>query len=849
MKNPVMFTLADPDYYAPLEATEQRGRVFAPKTRPPGWTSATRDVWTLWTRAGLLLADAGWKVHVSARPERLDVVLETVAHICFERDVAFKHLSSMLFFNTAHAKHANRAQAGKFIAAYPDTVDASRELMECLAEALEDEEGPYVLSDRRFRDSKVVFYRYGAYRLFERVRPDGTRQALVPDADSRLVEDVRAVAFHLPPGISDPFFEAAPAAEPRHGGRSFHGFTFQKALQHSNSGGAYRAVEDATGRTVFVKEARTHNGFGPSGASSMDRLRAEWRTLRALHESAPGLAPEPIAYFRKWEHEFMVTEFVHGTKFGGWIAEHNPWADPSSSPEEFVDYGRRTERIIAQIERAFDRLHAAGYVFVDVSPNNVLIDAEDRARLIDFEAAGAIGEQFEVIATPGFSPPPDLAERGPTVYDSYGLAALALGTLLRFQSHAERNPAGLALLRGELEEAGPVSEPLWERVVSAYPLRPVAAETPPARSDPIARLARLRDKTASALTAMADADHPLRMYPTVAEGYAANTICVGYGTAGVIHALRKSDLDVPPEALERVRREAVDQAGSLGPGLMTGLAGIAWVLADSGLPEEAEYLLGLAIKHPITEQNATFAEGAAGVAMAAAALFGHTGDCRHLQSAVALAQRSLSGEGLGASLAANGAVGLFQGHTGVALMLQQIATLADDAVMLRGGLRLLHRDLRRIEDPDSARKVSYAFAGTAGLVHAASRYLTTAAAVDDERLAEAVPRLLRRLGRKYDVHAGLCQGLSGQAFALAEHARLTGDDSSRERALDVASGLVKYAVAHETGIRFPGDQNLRYSAELWSGSAGIVLALSQVLNPRPDPFFTLDAIACPAASC
>lgn len=39
---------------------------------------------------------------------------------------------------------------------------AARKLMEALARATSGEEGPYILGDRRWRESRVVSYRYGA---------------------------------------------------------------------------------------------------------------------------------------------------------------------------------------------------------------------------------------------------------------------------------------------------------------------------------------------------------------------------------------------------------------------------------------------------------------------------------------------------------------------------------------------------------------------------------------------------------------------------------------------------------------------------------------------------------------
>lgn len=862
MRNPVNFVLADPDYYAPLHIAGRRLRELAPSAVPADWTSTTRDVWTTWTRPDLQLPAAGWKVHVSACPERLDAVLDTVAEVCFEQHVAFKHLSCLLFYNAMHAKHANRAQAGKFIAAYPSTADASRKLMNRLAKALDGEEGPYILTDRRYRDSKNVFYRYGAYHRIERALPDGTMQSLVPDAAGRLVEDVRGVSFHLPAGIVDPFVEPAEKPTPLNGGKSsIEGFTFETALQHSSSGGAYRAVEDATGRTVFIKEARAHTGFGHSHTSSMDRLRREWQTLQALNTLVPGLAPEAIAYFPAWEHEFMVTEFVEGTQLGSWTVANNPWIRTASVAEDFLDYGRRQEEILSQVEQAFELLHAAGYAFVDVSPSNVLVDAEDRVRLIDFEAACRLGGEFEPIGTPGYTPPADRAGVDPLVHDSYGRSGLALLTLTPFHHVAERHPAALDLLRRDLEARGHLSETVWEQVLAEFRPEPAAKAEGRAGtasgSDTVSQLDRLRslrDGVASALTAMADVERPGWVYPTIAEGFLSNTLCVSYGTTGVVHALRKSGLEVPETVVSRLCRDAMDQADRLAPGLFVGLAGIAWVLADSGRLEEAGHLLDLAVKHPVLAESATFATGCAGVALASAALYGHTGDQRHLERAGSLVDGLPADDALTPFLGADDAVGLFHGRAGIALTLRQLAVVTGDDALTRRGLRLLHAELDRASESEPTllafpvsrtdrRRMPYIFAGTAGILHVATRYID---AVEDERLAEATPRMLNQLDARFTVFSGLCQGMSGLAFVLAEHARLTGDDASRARAIDVADGLVKYSIPHETGIRFLGDQNQRFSAELWGGSAGILLSLSQILEPRPDPFFTLDALARPA---
>ncbi|QMU78066.1 protein kinase/lanthionine synthetase C family protein [Streptacidiphilus sp. PB12-B1b] len=883
MSLPIPYIIADREFYAPLECSRERGEEYRPSQVPQGWLETESAIWTMWYHQGVLRGvEDGWKVHVSARPGRQAAVLDLVADVCFAQDVAFKHLSSHLFYFWTHHKHASRAQGGKFIAAYPTGVDAARTLMESLRETLADEEGPYILSDRRYRDSRTVHYRYGGFTPRSRLTADGTRTLLVRDGDGREVEDRRGVAFHLPAGVADPFTTVAkaaptPAAAPAPKAAdpapkaaapapiTVHGFVFEQAVQYSNAGGAYLAHEAATGRPVFIKEARAHTGLSAGDVTAIEQLRREWEILRALHAAAPGLAPEPVGYFHQWEHAFMVTERIGGAPLNRWMVLNQPMLGVDRRPEEFTEYHARCRRILSQVEQALERLHALGYLFVDVSPGNVLVTDDDQVRLIDFEGVHRLGTDFAFIGTPGYTPPTALVGDDLAIYDDYGLSALALLLLGPFHQVVIRNPDALAHLRHDLHERAPVPEPLWQLATRYHrpgtPGRdPQGAPLPgpeQVAAEPERHLADLRDAIADGLLAMAEPEHPARVFPTIAEGYQSNTLCVAYGTAGVAHALHRAGRELPDGVLDRLRREAVDSADDLGPGLYVGASGIARVLADQGHPEEARSLLAAADRHPLTKESATLFGGSAGLALAHLGLYRHTGDQQHVDRALELAAALPSSRELTPLLGPDDATGLLHGRCGIALMLQQLSLVTGDSAHLARGVELLHAELDRAVDPGAAglefpvsavdqRSLPYLFCGSAGMAHTVTRYLRV---VDDARLAEALPRLLASLRITYTVMPGLYQGLSGLGLALAEHADLTGEQASRRDATRVARALFKYAVNHPTGVRLLGDQLMRYSTDLWSGSAGLLLFLSHLLEPRPDPLFTVDArtpVAAPA---
>jgi len=721
--------------------------------------------------------------------------------------------------------------------------------MEALRAALAEEDGPYILTDRRFKDSRTVHYRYGAFTRRFRPQADGMLNPLTLDGDGRLVPDRRGVSFQLPEGIVDPFVEPRPATARA---TEFGGFAIESSVRFTNAGGTYRGREVATGRRVFIKEARHHTGLRDDGATAPEALREEWETLTALHALAPGLAPEPISYFRVWEHEFLVVEHVDGLLLGKWVARNHPMLRAGATVNEFGAFYDRCRIVMSAVEAALRRLHELGYVFVDISPSNVILGDDDSVRLIDFGSAHRLGGTFLRAGTPGYAPPEELIGDDLTIYDDYGLSALAQHFLGPLHLVRDISPDILAHQRYDLNELAPVPAALWERATKYHPPTDSPQLPPPEQvaADPLRHLADLRDRVADALVAMADVDHPARVFPTIPEGYASNTIGIAYGTAGVVHALCRAGRSLPDGLLDRLRRDALDQVGDLPPGLYAGTAGVARVLADRGLLDEAVDLLAAADRHPLTSECATLFGGAAGVALTHLALYGHTRDERHVDRALALAAALPPDDRLTPQLGPDDAVGLMHGRCGVALMLQQLAAVTGEERHLSRAVRLLHTELDRTSDPDAPglvfpvsatdrRAMPYLYAGSAGMLHATTRCVLAAG---DERLAQALPRLAAALRLTYTVMSGLCQGYGGLVFALADHAALTGDETIRQWSLRGARSVFKYAVPHRTGVRFLGDQMLRYSAELWSGSAGMLLALDHVLDPRPDALFTVDAL-------
>ncbi|MCO6010976.1 class III lanthionine synthetase LanKC [Actinoallomurus purpureus] len=852
------FLVADEDYYEPWDTADPGPRYDA-GPMPTGWTRQHSGVWTFWGPAGLDLPDQGWKVHVSSSLPNAQSVLAVVSTACAELGVPFKHLAGHRTFLLAHDKHANRVQSGKFCTLYPPTEQCALRMFRRLTEDLSGIGGPFVLSDRRFGESECVSYRYGAFRGRERVDAEGNHVHTMVGADGREIDDERRPAFHLPPGVLDPFRQTVP--EVATGPVTLHGYTFDAVLRHGNAGGTYR-FRSADGSPVFVKEAKAHNGYTADGADAKTRLNTEYLALRAIHGREPGLCPRPVELFHHWENSFLVTEFTPGMQLYRWMVMNNPAVRIGPDAPSFAEYHRRSLALLDQLDAQLHRLHELGYVFVDLSPTNVLVDDDDRVRLVDFEAVQPIEGVRRIMGTPGYlhPDPRSVADRDPVELDRFGLAALAL--LLVFPVHevVERNPQALDHLHANLTELAPVAPRLWQWAARCHDRTEDSRLPTPrtVREDTVAALRLLADQTADTLEAMAEPDHPVRVYPTNPLGHQTDTRAVAAGTAGVLHALHRSGRICDPVVVRRLRDDALAAAPTSAPGLLYGSAGIACVLAELGESDAAETLLASAAAHPLNSTSATLGGGAAGTALGLLVHHRHTGEQRWLDLAQRLLEGVPDGDELTSQLSPTNRSGLVGGRAGVALALYDLYRRTGDSHLFARGMRLLREELAYAEPMPvdglgfktshaDRRVYPYLFAGSAGYAAVLSRYLAhrpdaefDVAADVGLGAADVLERCLRACSVRFAVLPGLFPGLAGLAVTLADAGKRLGRPELIDAALTSARGLFRYAIPRKDGVGWLGEPGHRLSADLWSGSAGILLALRHLTDSAPVSLDTLD---------
>ncbi|WP_170224263.1 class IV lanthionine synthetase LanL [Actinokineospora cianjurensis] len=675
--------------------------------QPRTWRHALDDRWHYVLPDDHRSREQGWKLHVPATPLSACLVLSRAVEVLARHRCAFKFAVTMRRLHELVGPNADRKAAGKFVTAYPDDDDHARVVAEALHRATLGLPGQWILTDRRYRQHSQVFYRYGGFTPPTVLTDDGEYRAMLRAPDGSVVPDKRAVGQVAPSWAVDPFQdEVAPSTVAESvlvGGR----FTVRSAIRQNNRGGVYLA-EDADGTRLVLKRFREHTGAGVDGTDSRTRARAEARLLSILGPS--GSSPGFLDIFTSGTDIFVAQQWVDGVPLRRFVArELRPRGTALALDTDLaLDLTR-------QLVDLLDRVHAAGYVLGDLTPNNVLVTADRRLVLIDLESALRPTDVAARLLTPGYAAPEDegrsrmIAADPDRATDLYSLGATLFylvsgahppasqGTGLRemVRLMARRNPVAARLgpvVTGLLAPEPAARPSLAEvRTALAEPSPPTGAVTSGAAAD----VGELVDEMLADIVSTATPERGwLWRNSETASRY--DPCSVHVGAPGVLLVLSQAAraghaevLDTVDVAARWTMRRLGDEPRVL-PGLMFGRAGTAVSLYEAGALLGADDVsaagLDLARTLPTQWHVPDVFHGVAGAGLALVRLWRHTGDDDLLARARQCADALLAGAEEGPRWTAKGDFllagtthwGFAHGVAGIATFLLDIAAATGD---------------------------------------------------------------------------------------------------------------------------------------------------------------------------
>ncbi|MDG4831165.1 class III lanthionine synthetase LanKC [Solwaraspora sp. WMMD1047] len=891
------YCAVDPLFYDSVASASTRTTEFSAADRPvpPGWRREPSDDWFIYGPEGGDLPQQGWKVHLSACLDNADRILDAAWDYCVPRGLPFKFLRGPRMLLLRNAKYARRGSSGKFVTIYPRD-EAELELV-CkeLDELLAGEPGPYILSDLRY-GSGPVYLRYGGFAARYCLSPEGQVVPAIEDGSGTLVPDRRDPVFHLPDWVRLPDFLTPHLAARNATTTTGLPYQIERVIHFSNGGGLYVGRDTRTDARVVLKEARPHAGLDATGTDAVTRLDREARMLRRLAGVARiprvhdefGLAdhrflalefvdgrplnkllverypltdadatPADFADYTAWAlrvHEQVerAIDAIHGRGVVyGDLHLFNIMIGPDDEVT-LVDFevaapvdepgrpGLRNQGFAAPRDRtgfAVDRYALACLklaLFLPLTPL-VRLAPEKAAHLADVIAShfpvprSAFDQAIaEIVGTPAEAAAP--AGAPATVPAPTGRTADMTGP-----------PAGTARPAGRLGAGFPA---------------------PDLDADP-GRWPDLRGRLAAAILASATPDRDDRLFPGDIDQFRTGGLNLAYGAAGVLDTLAGTGAGRFPEHEQWLVKRALDAPSGSRCGLYDGLHGVAYALERLGRRQDALDVLDVCLNEPWEQLGPDLASGLSGVALNLAEFAARTGEPAlrdAAQRAVELVTERLAADpdtdepdnpdepgGTQISGGRHPYAGLTRGRTGPALMYLRFHEVTGDPALLdRAGAALRH-DLRRcLLRPDGAlevnegwRSMPYLAHGSVGIGLVLDQYLRHRP--DDDRLARAAAAIRRAARSPFYAQSGLFAGRAGIIAYLAARVAAeagpagSGPDRTEDR-IELAAQVRRlgwHAMPYRGSVAFPGDQLLRLSMDLATGTAGTLLALGTALSPEP----------------
>lgn len=813
-----------------------------------------------------VLPEHGWKIHISSTRAHAQELLIVVGSILFAAgDTGFKFALDLPTLSLLNGKNWPRGGSGKFITIYPPNNARFLELIEELHLATREFKGPYILSDHRYKDSHVVFYRYGGMKLRESIEVTGERTPMLAGPDGKQIPDQRLAYPTTPPWAA----AVVPIEEQRASGdesHSLHGgrFEIEGVLNFSNAGGVYYGRDKESGARVVIKEARPHVEVS-DGNDAIALLKKEYRLLTQLADT--DIVPQPVDLFEELGHWFLVEEYVEGVSLGAHSASHNILLRTRPSKEDFAIWYSDFRQHALKLIEIVHLLHSRNIVFSDLSPSNLIVSkGSNSLKIIDFE--GAYDRSVDPptsLHTPGFVSPRRLEGAAASAEDDYYSAgAVLMAYLMPWNGFFHLKPGAKDEFMALIQVDAHLSESVSKMILGLM-------EPDPARRPDPASLAEMLPESGTEGAPKAPKQEPAVDYTSVLEGimrhmldvasyqrrdslfpadpklFTTNPLSLAYGATGIAYAMKQVTGFVPRPVIDWILAHSIHRE-TYAPGLYLGMSGIAWGLLEIGETAEAERLFQHTFGHPLLDRSFDLFYGEAGWGMTSLRFFLKTGNELYLQKALECGSRLMAGQWR--KQEANRPLGMAHGASGIALYLLYLYLATKDEDFLNAGREALDSDLSTaVNTKDggwswgrtaNTQSTLYPYwrHGSAGVGAAVVRYHKV---LGDDTYGQALEKIFIDTDREYVALPGRFAGQTGLGDFLLDAWEFTGEEKYFESANKVARAVLKFSV-NRNGIAFPGDSLNRLCCDYGSGSAGIALFLNRLAGRQKADFLLDDLL-------
>lgn len=324
----------------------------------------------------------GWKLYVPLTLANAREIVERLVPLVQDAGLCFKYIKSIKLLRKLNAGTFGYTQIGKCFVIYLPEPDGG--LIEALKSTLAPyrDQCPAVPCALPFGDDLPLYYRYGSYH--------GSHL----EVGGAEIEDNREDAGAAVPAGMDDLLAPYTVPVPDNGAvRSFLlRYPVYQALVQQGKCGVFLGLnlESETFQEVVLKVGYHRGQVQPDGSDGCSFLRRELAFYRELtRRGLSAVAPELVDALDVPRKVILVLEHIPGTTL--------------------LKRKLQGSLTVGHLERSWaliDHLHAHGTYLGDAKLANFMATDDGDLRVLDFEAAGVLGEAPPAIRTFFFDPQP-----------------------------------------------------------------------------------------------------------------------------------------------------------------------------------------------------------------------------------------------------------------------------------------------------------------------------------------------------------------------------------------------------------------------------------------------------------
>ena len=739
------------------------------------------DIWCFVNFKNVDLPSQGWKIHISAIPSNSIEILMKVSRILVNNKIPFKFLKTFDIFLKQNSKNSNRSLSGKFITIYPPKEQIFKEIINKLYLELKDYEGPYILSDKRFKDCKVIYYRYGGFLPVTKADYLGQKKYYIKTPNNSLYEDKRKPYYYLPYFVNDIFDNKKYDLKKKlkQGKNNIvlnDRYLIKKAIGYRNTGGVYLGQDLILNTRVIIKEGRPYTNYRSYEFDTICNLYYEYAILLKLNNIPQVI--KVLDIFNVWEHHFLVLEYFKSKNLHQVIAENLPHYFKTLSEFNSLIYN-----IFSDLIYGLKEIHKNGVVHGDLSVNNIIVNKKGKIKIIDFEGA-FLNEYLKKLIpfyTAGFVF--DINKKTRDFFDDlYSFCAILfyslygpineivylkpnyIYTLIYDLVKYYRYPIEVANIftyviesctnyqisnkQAKIHDLYNSIERMLLLIKNSESKEYLIFDNKRdnQRNIEIKELKTIKLKLLEFIenVKFLDKGNP---FPLSNFAYRTNHLSFGFGLAGILRILKiilKDDFeyiysDVFDYFYKNIKKIDISNIDNYSPNFMTGLAGIALTAYDLFISDQAFRILDLTNNHRLLKnKNFSFFYGLPGIAYVNLYFYEKTKENRYLDFALILINRILKNKKeLNEKIYFNNYIGLANGQAGIALLFLYFYKLTNDDYFLRLAIKTILFDLSFEISTNSGKKgfpysiknkfispyLEYGVSGIAKVLHKIINYL------------------------------------------------------------------------------------------------------------------------------